>query len=489
MEKEPSKGTFRRRAKMRERSGHVEFNMGDLTEGMAMKDGGDRKEVLSEMDGYVYDIKGGGIIREVREGRTENGCEEEGSGMEGEESVQEEQGEGNLVVRGDILRKEAGQEWECNAHVKGKIDFVDEGNGSLIRGASLGVDFGMKRTGLVATNRDFSPCAPCVPQVPFSIPANPLYPLPLTSTQVLVKPSSRHFLHSLSSSAASSKPYSCSKPQFQHCAEFNNETWKIKSPFGAEPVAWTRDTLPFSHVSTTVLASALLANFLFIGSAGAQGVTSEGLSSGFESLKGITDGLLHLAESSGPYGAVYFTLSYILATLLLLPASVLTLAAGYLFGALKGTALVSLASTAGASLAFLIARYLARPLVARQLAKFERFGSVDRAIAKDGWKIVFLWRLSPLFPFALSNYMFGLTGVGFAEYVLASWVAMLPATFTYVYLGEVGRATVDAAGGDGIEPAKVALYIIGAIATLLVTREISSRAKKALDEADNTGPE
>lgn len=193
------------------------------------------------------------------------------------------------------------------------------------------------------------------------------------------------------------------------------------------------------------------------------------------------------AEHAGPLAPVYFGGAYVMATIFLLPASVLTVAAGYIFGTLPGTAIVSVASTSGAALAFLISRYAARPLVTAQLAKLDKFAIVDRAISEDGWKIVFLWRLSPLFPFAVSNYMFGLTGVGFGPYVAASWIAMLPATFTYVYLGGAGRATVDAieSGSQTTEYAKLGLYVVGAIATLLVTKEISTRASAALKRAED----
>lgn len=190
-------------------------------------------------------------------------------------------------------------------------------------------------------------------------------------------------------------------------------------------------------------------------------------------------------EAAGPFAPLYFSGLYLVSTIFLLPASFLTIGAGYIFGTLKGTAIVSAASTTGAALAFLIARYLARPIVAKKLAGNSKFDLVDRAIAEDGWKIVFLWRLSPLFPFGLSNYMFGLTGVSFWSYVGASWVAMLPATFTYVYLGSAGRATVDAISSDGsVEPTKLALYVVGAVATLLVTREVSTRASRALERAE-----
>ncbi|CAI7897935.1 unnamed protein product [Closterium sp. NIES-53] len=208
-------------------------------------------------------------------------------------------------------------------------------------------------------------------------------------------------------------------------------------------------------------------------------------------------------DAAGPLGgAVYFTAAYAIAAVLLVPASILTLAAGYLFGAARGTAITLIAATLGASVAFLVARYVARPFVVRQLAGRlgeGRFEALDRAISVGGWRIVLLCRLSPIFPFSISNYVFGITGIGFFEYVASSSLGMLPATFAYVYLGGAGRVALDAVtdatvtttaaagaaagAGSGLDPVQVGLYVVGAVATLLVTREVSSRATKALEEA------
>ncbi|CAI5509610.1 unnamed protein product [Closterium sp. Naga37s-1] len=197
-------------------------------------------------------------------------------------------------------------------------------------------------------------------------------------------------------------------------------------------------------------------------------------------------------DAAGPLGgAVYFAAAYAIAAVLLVPASILTLAAGYLFGAARGTAITLIAATLGASVAFLVARYAARPFVARQLAGRlgeGRFEALDRAISVGGWRIVLLCRLSPIFPFSISNYVFGITGIGFFEYVASSSLGMLPATFAYVYLGGAGRVALDAvtdatvtttaaAGAEaGLDPVQVGLYVVGAVATLLVTREVGSGA-------------
>lgn len=185
-------------------------------------------------------------------------------------------------------------------------------------------------------------------------------------------------------------------------------------------------------------------------------------------------------EKLGPWGPVVFALAYILATVLLVPGSALTLAAGTLFGVVYGTGIVSIASTTGAAAAFLIGRFLARDAIAAKTARNPSFAALDRALGRQGWKIVALARLSPLFPFTLLNYAFGLTKVKFSHYVVASWIAMLPGTMLYVYLGSLVRAGVK--GGEKT-PLEWAMYGIGLIATIAVTLIITRMARKSVAEA------
>jgi len=184
----------------------------------------------------------------------------------------------------------------------------------------------------------------------------------------------------------------------------------------------------------------------------------------------------------GFWGPVVFGLLYVAAVVLLVPASALTLAAGALFGLVGGTIVVSLASTTGAALSFLISRYLARNRIAKKVEQYPKFGAIDRAISEGGWKIVALLRLSPAIPFTLQNYLYGLTGIRFWTCVLTSWIAMLPGTLMYVYLGHVGRVGLEAtAGGDQSKtPAEWAMMIVGLAATIAVTVYVTRLARKAL---------
>lgn len=185
----------------------------------------------------------------------------------------------------------------------------------------------------------------------------------------------------------------------------------------------------------------------------------------------------------GTKGIIVYILVYIAATVLFVPGSILTIGFGFLFGLVLGTVVVSVGSTVGASCAFLISRYFARDWVAKKADSSARFGAIDRAIGQEGWKIVGLLRLSPAIPFSLSNYLYGLTAVQFVPYVIASWAGMLPGTVLYVYLGAVGKAGLQAAGGTARSPQEYAFLTVGLIASVVVTVLITRIAKKALNEA------
>ncbi len=188
--------------------------------------------------------------------------------------------------------------------------------------------------------------------------------------------------------------------------------------------------------------------------------------------------------SLGPLGPVVFVVGYALAVVAFVPASILTLGAGAIFGLWKGVALVLLAATLGAGLAFLVARYLARGAVERRIAGNPRFAAIDRAVEEQGRRIVFLLRLSPAFPFTLLNYALGLTRVRFGDYLVAS-AGMLPGTFLYVYYGQVLGLAAAVAGGAGREKgvADWALLGLGLVATIVVTTLVTRLARRALAEA------
>ncbi|KOP26224.1 SNARE associated Golgi family protein [Hapalosiphon sp. MRB220] len=192
-------------------------------------------------------------------------------------------------------------------------------------------------------------------------------------------------------------------------------------------------------------------------------------------------------ESLGPFGAIAFIFIYNLATLLFIPGSLLTLKGGCLFGLVWGSIYVLIAATLGATFAFLIGRYLSRDWVCRQLEKHPKFQAINQAVAKEGLKIVFLTRLSPIFPFNLLNYAFGITQVSLKDYILGS-VGMIPGTVMYVYIGSLaGDLAMINTPNQPITPeaqiGKWLIQIIGLIATVLVTVYVNRIAQQALKES------
>jgi uncharacterized membrane protein YdjX (TVP38/TMEM64 family) len=194
------------------------------------------------------------------------------------------------------------------------------------------------------------------------------------------------------------------------------------------------------------------------------------------------EGLRDWAQGLGGLGLVAFGAVYVVGALLFVPGSWLTLVAGAAFGLWQGTVVVSLASTAAAGVSFGIARYLARARVDELAQRNPRFRAVDRAIERGGWRVVALLRLSPAIPYSASNYLYGLTSVRFWPYLVASWAAMLPATFVYTYIGYIGHVAAESASGDRRTPGEYALIVVGILATIVVTVYVTKLARRALAE-------
>lgn len=213
-------------------------------------------------------------------------------------------------------------------------------------------------------------------------------------------------------------------------------------------------------------------------------------SSGFNPQE-ILRNALQWVEDLGAIAPIAFMLIYIIATVAFLPGSVLTLGAGVLFGIVKGSIFVFLGATIGATLAFLVGRYLARGWISKKIAGNQKFSAIDKAVGKEGLKIVLLTRLSPIFPFNLLNYGLGVTGVSLKDYVLGS-VGMIPGTIMYVYIGSLAGSIATIGGEtqpDANPVAQWAIRIIGFIATVAVTLYVTKIARKALDESIETNDE
>jgi len=195
------------------------------------------------------------------------------------------------------------------------------------------------------------------------------------------------------------------------------------------------------------------------------------------------------AKGKGAAGGAIYAVFYIVGTALFFPGLPLTLGAGFLYGAVIGTLVVSPASVAGATLAFLIARYVARDWVTRRLKKYPQASAIDRAIEKNGFKAVVLLRLQPVLPFNILNYALGLTSIRLRDYMLASWIGMFPATVLYVYLGSVMNDISDLLRGRPNSGVAGRFLLWGGLAAIVILVWWLGRiAKKALRDEMGTGP-
>lgn len=199
-----------------------------------------------------------------------------------------------------------------------------------------------------------------------------------------------------------------------------------------------------------------------------------------DQIKAFLDTFILLVDQWGPLGYLAYIAVYAILELLAVPAIPLTMTAGVIFGVLPGTAVVSISSTLAATGAFLISRYIARDRVVAWASKNPKFAAIDKAIGKEGLKVVTLLRLSPLLPLAASNYIYGITSVDLGSYVLGSCIGMLPGTFAYVAAGAYGKEyLIGGEGGLGVQPWQLAL---GLGFTALALWYIGNVAKKALQD-------
>jgi uncharacterized membrane protein YdjX (TVP38/TMEM64 family) len=192
---------------------------------------------------------------------------------------------------------------------------------------------------------------------------------------------------------------------------------------------------------------------------------------------------LEWTQGLGIWGPVFVVAFYIVACIFLLPGSVLTLGAGFLFKLVGGAITVSIGSTLGACAAFWVGRTVARSWIADKVAANEKFAAIDEAVAHQGFKIVLLTRLSPAFPFNMLNYAFGLTKISFWKYAIGSWLGMIPGTLMFVYFGAGLRSFAELAEG-GVEKgiaAKV-FFWFGLAVTIVVTVFVTRIARKALKQ-------
>ncbi len=188
-------------------------------------------------------------------------------------------------------------------------------------------------------------------------------------------------------------------------------------------------------------------------------------------------------DGLGMWGPLAFVVGYTVAAVAFVPGSLLTLAAGAIFGIAQGVLWVFIGATVGAMAAFFLARTVARRAIEKKLQNNARFAAIDRAVEREGLKIVALLRLSPVFPFNMLNYALGLTRVRPRDYAIAC-LGMLPGTLLYVYTGKVVGDVAALAGGVATERG-VGYWVVaavGLVATVVVTTLITRTARQALQQ-------
>jgi uncharacterized membrane protein YdjX (TVP38/TMEM64 family) len=192
------------------------------------------------------------------------------------------------------------------------------------------------------------------------------------------------------------------------------------------------------------------------------------------------DAFKHYVATLGPLGWILYALGYALCCVLFVPASILTLSAGAIFGVVKGSIIVVCGATLGAALSFLLARGVLRKKIESMTAANAKFRALDQAITREGWKIVALVRCSLIFPFTYLNYAFGLTGIAFGPYVLATFLGIIPGTIAFVYLGD---AAGSAATATRAHTAALLIKIVGGVIALGVSIFVTRIATRAIRRA------
>jgi len=196
----------------------------------------------------------------------------------------------------------------------------------------------------------------------------------------------------------------------------------------------------------------------------------------------IASGLTWIEQNQSTAWIV-FILMYAAAIVLLLPALVFSLSAGYLFGIAKGWMIVVVAATLGSCISYLVGQTFLREWVLGKAENMKNFSNLDTAVANKGFLIVFLTRLSPAFPFSLINYVYSVTKIKLPHFALATFLGIMPGSLLYVYAGSAAKNLQDVLSGNVEIGGSQGLLVVGLIATLLVTILVTRIASKALKEA------
>lgn len=256
----------------------------------------------------------------------------------------------------------------------------------------------------------------------------------------------------------------------------NNKLWSV-----LQKASEDEDAVVINIEAIILLSLAAAATYFFSQNPMVfQFVTNVFSSNPTESLSRVVDSI----ESMGSAGILYFGIIYTIAELLAVPATPLTLSAGYLFGVQQGTAIVLFSAILSATISFAIARTVLRTKVEGLLQNYPEFQKIDKAIGKEGFKLMLLIRLSPIFPFSLSNYLYGVTSVKFWPYFWGTSLGFAPGTIAYVYTGTVGKALTIDAGTATSQPTYLIAGLIVLAGLVKLLADVATGIIQELDDVD-----
>jgi len=257
----------------------------------------------------------------------------------------------------------------------------------------------------------------------------------------------------------------------------NNKLWSV-----LQKASEDEDAVVINIEAIILLSLAAAATYFFSQNPMVfQFVTNVFSSNPTESLSRVVDSI----ESMGSAGILYFGIIYTIAELLAVPATPLTLSAGYLFGVQQGTAIVLFSAILSATISFAIARTVLRTKVEGLLQNYPEFQKIDKAIGKEGFKLMLLIRLSPIFPFSLSNYLYGVTSVKFWPYFWGTSLGFAPGTIAYVYTGTVGKALTIDAGTATSQPTYLIAGLIVLAGLVKLLADVATGIIQELDDVDD----